>query len=81
MRKNHFIQAWCNDSDVRRRAVQERVLGMARLYEVRTRADLAARAEALAGQLEVPPPSMDDLRAYARTNEMRDHLRHLDALE
>ncbi|MFC4529324.1 hypothetical protein [Sphaerisporangium dianthi] len=80
LRKYHFLQLWCDDADVRGRAVAERALGMARLSEVRTQDDLAERVGMLADRLEVAAPSISDLRAYARTNHLRDHLDHLDAL-
>lgn len=81
LRKRHFLQLWCDDTGLRRRAVQERALGMARLHEVRTQADLNGRIGSLAAQLEVTAPSLAELRAYATGNRMHDHLAHLDALD
>ncbi|MFC7380627.1 hypothetical protein [Sphaerisporangium rhizosphaerae] len=80
LRKYHFLQLWCDDQDLRGRAVAERALGMARLSEVRTQNDLVERIGVLADRLEVKPPSVADLRAYATTNGLHDHLSHLDAL-
>ncbi|MEU0517137.1 hypothetical protein [Streptosporangium sp. NPDC006007] len=81
LRERHFLQLWCDDAELRRRAVQERALGMARLREVRTREDPVARIDGLATQLEVAPPTLAHLRAYANSRCMHDHLVHLDALE
>ncbi|MFF3444176.1 hypothetical protein [Streptosporangium sp. NPDC002721] len=81
LRNHHFLQLWCDDAGLRRRAVLERVLGMARLYGVRTRADLADRAASLAAQLEVAAPTFAELRAHAVGERMYDHLGHLDVLE
>lgn len=81
LRERHFLQLWCDDAELRRRAVQERALGMARLREVRTQEDLVARIDGLATQLEVAPPTLAHLRAYATSRRMHDHLVHLDALE
>ncbi|MGW4638439.1 hypothetical protein ACWEN6_07920 [Sphaerisporangium sp. NPDC004334] len=80
LRKYHFLQLWCDDQDLRGRAVAERALGMARLSEVRTQDDLIERIGVLADRLEVKPPSVADLRVYATTNGLHDHLSHLDAL-
>ncbi|MFI6457179.1 hypothetical protein ACIBF6_37185 [Streptosporangium amethystogenes] len=81
LRNHHFLQLWCDDARLRHRAALERVLGMARLYAVRTRADLADRAAVLAVQLEVAVPTFTELRAHAVGERMYDHLGHLDMLE
>ncbi|WP_329428901.1 hypothetical protein OG339_06735 [Streptosporangium sp. NBC_01495] len=79
--RHHFLQLWCDDDSLRLRAVKERALGMARLREVRTQADLSTRIAALAGQLEVPTPTLADVRSHAERGRSDEHLAHLDALE
>ncbi|MGW0068692.1 hypothetical protein ACWDUI_14645 [Streptosporangium sandarakinum] len=81
LRGHHFLQLWCDDPGLRRRAVLERALGMARLHEVRTRADLTGRAATLAARLEVAAPTLTELRDHAVGERMHDHLLHLDMLE
>lgn len=81
LRRNHFLQVWCAEEEVRQRALRERSLGMARQREVRTQADLAARVAALAARLETTAPSVGELRVHAERNGLRDRLAHLDALE
>ncbi|GAA1005856.1 hypothetical protein Aple_040200 [Acrocarpospora pleiomorpha] len=81
LRKNHFLQLWCQDERLRVRAAHERALGMARQREVRTRWDLEQRLTDLAAQLDIEIPTIASLRTYAQQNGLRDRLAHLDALE
>ncbi|MEU8271121.1 hypothetical protein AB0B89_28670 [Sphaerisporangium sp. NPDC049002] len=80
LRKHHFLQLWCDDAELRGRAVKERALAMARSHEVETQADLMGRIDALASQLEVTGPTIAQLRSYAKSNRLHDHLAHLDDL-
>ncbi|MEZ0071302.1 hypothetical protein [Planotetraspora sp. GP83] len=81
LRDNHFLQLWCEDRELRQRAVQERSLRMSRQREVRTQADLTDRMTMLAWQLEVAAPTIASLRPYAEKNGMHNELAHLDALD
>ncbi|WP_336207178.1 hypothetical protein [Nonomuraea sp. LPB2021202275-12-8] len=81
LRRNHFLQLWCQDERLRRRAACERALGMARQREVRTRADLGRRMDALAAQLEIGALTVATLRDHAREHGLHERLAHLDALE
>ncbi|MEU4411181.1 hypothetical protein AB0F88_42315 [Streptosporangium sp. NPDC023963] len=71
----------CDDDSPRLRAVKERTLGMARLREVRTLADLSARIAVLARQLEVPAPTLAEVRSHAEGERSDEQLAHLDAIE
>lgn len=81
LRRNHFLQLWCQDERLRRSAACERALGMARQREVRTQADLVRRLNGLAAQLEIDGLTLTSLRGYAEQNGLRERLAHLDALE
>jgi hypothetical protein len=81
LRQRHFLQLWSDDVDVRRRAAHERALGMAQLRDVRSHADLRERTGNVAQLLEVPPPTIEELRAYAQRHQLHGRLSHLDALE
>lgn len=81
LRRHHFLQLWCHDAGLRGRAVLDRALGIVQLRAVQTLADLTPRVEAIAGQLEVAPPTIVDLRKHAQTSRQYDRLMRLDALE
>jgi hypothetical protein len=55
-------------------------LGVAQLRAVQTLDNLAPRIEAIARQLEVPPPTIADLRNHAQSSQQYDRLMRLDAL-
>lgn len=80
LRKSHFIQLWTNNRELRQRALMERALGVSRLPEVRSRDDLTNRTGALADQLELSWPTMDQLRKFAERQGKHLHLAHLDGL-
>jgi hypothetical protein len=81
VRRNHFIQLWCEDRELRQRALLDRSLGMARISDVRTQTDLARRIAPLAELLEIDPPSIADIRAHGRKQQHNGRLAYLDALE
>lgn len=80
VRRQYFLQLWCDDPGVRRRAVLERGARMAGARGVGTRATLVARVSALASQLDVSPPDLDAIRAYAQRNNLPEAVARLDAL-
>jgi hypothetical protein len=81
LRKRQFLQLWCDDADLRRRAVLERALAMTQAADVDSRAELERRTAALARQLDVTEPSVTDLRRYGEQQKRRAHVARLDALE
>ncbi|MFY1671303.1 hypothetical protein ACN27G_15235 [Plantactinospora sp. WMMB334] len=81
LRKRHFIQVWTDDTKLRRQAAMQRALAMTQLREVRTRADLTNRMRTVAEQLEVTVPTFDELRRYAKREQLHAYLLHFDALE
>lgn len=66
IRKHHLLQLWCDDARLRREAVLERALGIARLSQVETVADLDRRVATVARALDVAAPRFDEIRRYAR---------------
>jgi hypothetical protein len=81
LRRHHFLQVWCEGAGLRRRAAQERALGLAQTRDVRTRADLDQRVAELAGRLEVRPPSAMELRVYGEKHGLHAQVARLDQLE
>ncbi|MET8282801.1 hypothetical protein [Micromonospora sp. NPDC005174] len=81
LRKQHFVQIWTDDAELRRQAALRRALAMAQLSEVRTRADLANRMRTVAEQLEVTTPTLDELHRYAKKEQLQAYLVHFDVLE
>ena len=81
LRKHHFLQLWCQDAELRRRAAHERGLGLATTREVRTLVHLESRVAELAVQLEVRAPTVAELRAYGEQHGMHAHVARLDQLE
>jgi hypothetical protein len=81
LRRHHFAQLWCEDDEVRRQAIRERAVDMSRSHRIQTSQDLLHSIAALAQLLEVPAPSLDELRDVAtRTGKAREAAR-LDALD
>lgn len=80
LRKRHFLQLWCDDAGLRRRALIERALAMTSSPEIASSADLRQRVTALAGQLEAAAPTLADLRDYGREHRLNAALARLDAL-
>jgi hypothetical protein len=81
LRKRHFLQLWCDDTGLRRRALIERALAMTSASDIASTADLRQRVAFLAGQLEIAEPSLADLREYGLQHRMNAALARLDALE
>jgi hypothetical protein len=67
VRRQTFLQLWCDDPAMRRRAVLERAGAMVRAGSVRGIEELADRLTNLAAQLEVNPPDPLELRTYAKS--------------
>lgn len=80
LRKRHFLQLWCDDTGLRRRALIERALAMTSNSDITTKADLRQRVTFLARQLEVAEPSLADLRQYGHQRRMVSAVARLDAL-
>lgn len=69
VRERTFLQLWCEDDAVRRRAVLERVGAIVRAGAVRNEQELIERLAEMAAQLHVDSPAPDDLKAYARSRD------------
>ncbi len=67
VRRQTFLQLWCDDDAVRRRAVLERVGAIVRAGAVRGQQLLTDRLVELAAQLEVTTPHQHELSVYARS--------------
>lgn len=80
LRKRHFLQLWCDDTGLRRRALIERALAMTSASDISRTADLRRRVTFLAQQLEIPEPSLADLREYGHKHRMHAAIARLDAL-
>lgn len=80
LRKRHFLQLWCDDTGLRRRALIERALAMTSSSEIASWAALRQRVTSVARQLEAAEPTRADLREYARQHRMNAALARLDAL-
>ncbi|MEE6258065.1 hypothetical protein [Plantactinospora sonchi] len=80
LRRRHFLQIWCDDAGLRRRAVLERALNMTRAADIETGEELGRRIDALARQLGVSVPTLTQLRRYGREHNLHAHLARLDAL-
>jgi hypothetical protein len=64
-RKHHFLQVWCVDAGLRRRALLERARGIATMPGVGSAAELQDRVDRLAAALDVPAVTVGDLRDHA----------------
>lgn len=80
VRRHTFLQLWCTDPDVRRRAVLERAGAMVRSGAVRDTRTLTDRLAELATLLEITAPDVQDLLAYARQQEDDDLVAVLDLM-
>jgi hypothetical protein len=78
---HHFIQIWCADPAIRRRALLGRALGIATLPEITTRQQLADRIRTLAASLETAEVSFAQLCRHATDSGDEDRLRRLTALD
>jgi len=81
LRKRHFLQLWCDDTGLRRRALIERALAMTSASDITGTADLRQRVAALAAQLEIAEPTLADLREYGHQHRMNAAVARLDALQ
>jgi hypothetical protein len=79
--KQHFIQVWCDDEDLRRRALLERSLAIATMSSVRSRARLAEEIARLSELLELTTPEISDLYDQAVAAGLETRLGALDELE
>jgi hypothetical protein len=80
LRHRHFLQLWCDDTGLRRRALIERALAMTSASDIISAADLQQRVTALARQLETAEPCLTDLREYGHQHRMHAAVARLDAL-
>ncbi|HXM55992.1 MAG TPA: hypothetical protein VOB72_11435 [Candidatus Dormibacteraeota bacterium] len=78
--RDHFIQLWCDDEAMRRRALLERSLLFANV-RTKSREELLERADAVARQLEVAPPDLVELRRYAASQVQGDRAARFAAWE
>jgi hypothetical protein len=81
LRKRHFLQLWCDDTPLRRRALIERALAMTSASDITSAADMLQRVTSLAKQLEIAEPSLTDLREYGHQHRMHAAVARLDGLE
>ena len=81
LRKRHFLQLWCDDAGLRRRALIERALAMTSASDITSTADMRQRVTGLATQLEIAEPSLTDLREYGHQHRMHAAVARLAALE
>ena len=78
--KNHIAQLWCEDRDLRRDALLDRALALTSRRTITTIAQLLDAVAPAARSLEVPPPTLADLRAHARATGAPHMLGRLDLL-
>lgn len=81
LRKRHFVQLWCDDTGLRRRALIERALAITSASDITSTADLRQRVTFLARQLEIAEPTLADLRKYGNQHRMSAAVARLDALK
>jgi hypothetical protein len=81
LRQRHFLQLWCDDAGLRRRALIERALAMTSASDITSAADLRQRVTALAKQLEIDEPGLTDLSEYGRQHHMHAAVARLESLE
>jgi hypothetical protein len=79
LRKRHFLQLWCEDPALRAQALNERALAMTSASGL-SREELRQRIATLAAQLEVPGPSLTDLRRYGVQRGLHINVARLDSL-
>jgi predicted RNA-binding protein with RPS1 domain len=75
-----FIQLWCTDKSLRRRAVLERACNMVRRGAVHDSKEVQEQLEQLGAQLEVPAPTMTDLRRHAADQDDEITLARLSSM-
>jgi hypothetical protein len=80
-RQRAFLQLWCADATLRRTAVLDRILTMVRARRIKSHAELAVHLAQQATLLEVSPPTIADLRDYAREQDDADAATAIDALQ
>jgi hypothetical protein len=81
LHKHYFVQLWSDDARQRHYAVMDRALAMTQSPDLTTKADLRERVTALCRQLEVPEPSLTDIRSYGEQHDMHILIARLDDLE
>jgi hypothetical protein len=64
--RDHFIQLWCDDEELRRRALLDRAVPSVN-YRARTATELLEQVAALAHRLEVLPPGLGEIRHRAES--------------
>jgi hypothetical protein len=79
--KQHFIQVWCDDEDLRQRALLERSLAVATMSSIRTRESFAQEVARLSVLLELTAPKISDLYEQAVAAGLQTRLGPLDELE
>jgi hypothetical protein len=80
VREHDFLQVWCAGESTREAALYQRSLDVSGLPEVTTEAELLARMRNLAGTLQVPEITMEQLREHAQRVGEGARLDRLDAL-
>ncbi|MCP3802074.1 hypothetical protein NLX83_22675 [Allokutzneria sp. A3M-2-11 16] len=78
--EQHFIQLWCNDARLRRRAAEERALSFLKTPQLNTRAALNEQLTYLCQQLEIDTLNADDLCVIARNRDESQAIEILDSL-
>jgi hypothetical protein len=79
-RRRTFLQLWCADEQLRRRAALERAIQIVGTRGVKDRDDLRARLRQLTEQLAVAPLAENDVRRHARSAGNDNVLAALDEL-
>jgi hypothetical protein len=79
--KQHFIQVWCDDEDLRRRTLLERSLAIATMSSIRSRERLAQEIARLSELPELTAPEICDLYEQAVAAGLETRLGALDELE
>jgi hypothetical protein len=80
LRANHFLQIWCADDGLRRRTALERSIMLATSVG-ESSDELMRRAAAVARQLEVTAPGLDEIWSHAESTGRGDRLRWLEKAE
>lgn len=80
LHRNHFIQLWCEDSELRKTALFDRAFGLVRLPEVDIVDDFERRLAAIAKQLELPAPDIERVRRRATEARRYDVIARLDIM-
>lgn len=80
-RGRQFLQLWCADETLRRRALLGRAVAMAAPRPDGTLEELLGRVAAVARLLEVEAPGLDEIRRHAEAEGRLDRVAALDAWE